>query len=69
MVHFSGILMVLKDRRFKSCERIYAIDFSMLPRKLISHYGFGFFIFSVSFSIGSILFYQNQPNLSKVMLF
>ena len=27
MVHFSDILMVLKDRRFKNCERIYTIDF------------------------------------------
>ena len=26
MVHFSDILMVLKDRRFKSCERIYTIE-------------------------------------------
>ena len=29
MVHFSDILMVLKDPRFKSCERIYTIDFSL----------------------------------------
>ena len=27
-VHFSDNLMVLKNRRFKSCERIYTIDFS-----------------------------------------
>ena len=27
-VHFSDILMVLKDPRFKSCERIYTIGFS-----------------------------------------
>ena len=27
MVHFSDILMVLKDSRFKSCERIYTIHF------------------------------------------
>ena len=29
MVHFSNILMVLKDPRFMSCERIYTIDFSL----------------------------------------
>ena len=40
----------------------------MLPRKRISHYGFGFLILSVSSSISSILFYQNRPNLSKVSL-
>ena len=40
----------------------------MLPRKRISHYGFGFLILSVSSSISSILFYQIRPNLSKVGL-
>ena len=35
----------------------------MLPTKRISHYGFGVLIPSVSSSISSILFYQNQPNL------
>ena len=29
MVRFSDILMVLKDPLFKSCERIYTIDFSL----------------------------------------
>ena len=29
MVHLSDILMVLKDQRFKSCEKIYTIDFSL----------------------------------------
>ena len=29
MVLFLGILMGLKDPRFKSCERIYRIDFSL----------------------------------------
>ena len=29
MVHFSDILIVSKDPRFKSCERIYTIDFSI----------------------------------------
>ena len=29
MVHFSDILMVLKDPRLKSCQRIYTIDFSV----------------------------------------
>ena len=28
-VHFSGILMVLKNTPLKSCERIYKIDFSL----------------------------------------
>ena len=28
-VHFSDILMVIKDPHFKSCEIIYAIDFSL----------------------------------------
>ena len=45
--------------------------YSVLPRKLISHYGSGFLILSISFSISisSILFCKNQPNLSKVMRF
>ena len=42
--------------------------YSVLPRKRISHYEFGFLILSVSSSI-SILFYQNWPNRLKVMLF
>ena len=42
---------------------------SVLPRKRTNHYAFGFFILSVSFSNSHILFHQNQPNLSKVMLF
>ena len=29
VVHFSNILMVFKDPRFKSCERTYTIDFSL----------------------------------------
>ena len=29
MVHFLHIMMVLKDPRFKGCERIYDIDFSL----------------------------------------
>ena len=29
MVHFLDILMVLKDPRLKSCERIYTTDFSL----------------------------------------
>ena len=28
-VHFLAILMVLKNPRFKSCERLYTIDFSL----------------------------------------
>ena len=32
---FSDTLMVLKDPRFKSCERIYTIDFSRFPFSLV----------------------------------
>ena len=68
MVHFSDILMVLKDRRFKSCERFYTIDFPCCQGNVSAIMDLAFFIFSVS-SIRSILFYQNRPNLAKVMLF
>ena len=33
MVHFSDILMVLKDPRFDRCERIYAIDFPLFLKR------------------------------------
>ena len=38
MVHFSDILMVLKDPRFKSCERIYNIDFFSFSQNQIFRY-------------------------------
>ena len=37
-VHFSGILMVLKNSHFKCCERIYMIDFSSFSQNQIFRY-------------------------------
>ena len=34
-VHFSDILMVLKNPRFKSCQRMYTIDFSFSSQNQI----------------------------------
>ena len=33
--HFSDILIVLKNTCLKSCERIYAIDFSFLSKSAL----------------------------------
>ena len=33
-VHFSNILMVIKDPRFKSCQGIYATDFSFFGNQI-----------------------------------
>ena len=35
---FSDILMVLKNTRLKSCERIYTIDFSLFPQNQLFRY-------------------------------
>ena len=37
MVHFSDILMVLKDPQFKSCERICTIDFSLSQNQIFRY--------------------------------
>ena len=37
-VHVSDILMVLKNSRLKSCERIYTIDFFSFSADQISRY-------------------------------
>ena len=37
-VHFSDILMVLKNPRFKSCKRIYTIDFFSFSQNQIFKY-------------------------------
>ena len=55
-------------RKFKITS-LTKFKHSVLPRKRICHYGFGFLILNDPSSISSILLYQNRPNLSEVMLF
>ena len=37
MVHFSDILMVLKDPRFNNCKRIYTTDFSLFQNQIFRY--------------------------------
>ena len=46
-VHFSDILMILKNIRLKSCERIYTIDFSL--KSFENYWGGGSILHPASF--------------------